>query len=176
MRYSQKSCRDEVIAGGISMTNTIALLSLEMVRNAYEQNKDEARKLLAKLDEDVSKIIFLASERRTPLIQKWLEAQGLDRHTLVHKEDIIKRKILAFFLKFTPSNWKEYFVRSLLESMDAGRYPPADTIIFTDSDRKTRLMVSSLNDRRIKVYPSLNDIFNPVLNAINNNQGIPPEQ
>ena len=144
----------------------IALLDLKMVRQLYDEGIEEEviAHIITTLRDKDTKIIFLSSEPRTLETQSWLAEKELDQYTIVHHEDMIKNKLFFFFLKRTPSNWKLYFVKNLLENMDKGEYPPAEKIIFADSDEETRLKVFDMNLPRVTVYKLLTDAVNePVL-------------
>ncbi len=139
------------------MKNRIAFLELATVRSAYERDEYQAMGWIKKLYYRGVQIVLLSSEQRATELQTWLAVKELDQYTCVYQEDLVKNRFFFFFLKRTPSNWKHYFLRSLTEDMEAGRYPGVDLILFTDRDEPTRQLVSALNDPRIIVCASLED-------------------
>lgn len=138
------------------MKKSLALFDLETVQNAYEQAGDQAERCIQKLDCEAT-IIFLCGQPRTRQALVWLEAKNLHHFTRVFREDLVKNRFFSFLLRFTPSNWKQYFLRSLLESIDAGKYPQARLLLFVDRDQDNRRAVSALNDPRILVCSSLEE-------------------
>lgn len=140
------------------MTNRLALLDLATVRQAYAENEQEAWGAIQKLYYRGAQIIFLTTEKRTPQTTQWLEEKELGDYKTVYRDETVKNKITFAIIKKLHSDWKHYFVRSLLESMDAGRFPDT-TIVFADKDEKTYELVfdTARTDPRVKAYRSIKD-------------------
>jgi len=141
--------------GETNMRYKMALLDLKMVRQAYEQNEYQATGAIKKLYNKGVTIVFLSNQRRSKQMDAWLKEKELDQYASVFQEDTAKNKFFSLFLKLVPVTWKQLFVRSLLESMNAGDTPNADRIFFADTNPKNRKAVTKLNDNRLIICDSL---------------------
>jgi hypothetical protein len=138
----------------------VAFLDLEMVRRAYA-SEQEAMGHIKKLHYRGVSIIFLSDEKRSPDGEQWLKDHELDGYTRVHKEDTLT-PLYSFTKRFLP-DWKQSFVRSFLEDMDAGKIRPVmETIFVAFSDEKVRDGIASLGDRRVVVCSSLEEVAGKV--------------
>lgn len=135
----------------------MALLDLPTVRDEYQQDAYKARGSIKKMHYRGATIVLLADEPRTPELFDWMEEKDLMQYKSAFREDLIKNRFFHFLLRLLPSNWKQYFIRSLLEDIDSGRSELFDTIVFVDSNESNRKAVSALNDTRVRVFPELKD-------------------
>lgn len=119
----------------------MALIDLELVRQSKEQNEEETFKYLYLLS-GRAEVFFLSSKASEQTqIQRWVEENRLDKHKTIHHEE----------------QTRESFVIGLIQRMDAGKSPPAEEVIFVDSDEQTRLDVFDRHALRITIYKSLKD-------------------
>jgi hypothetical protein len=138
----------------------IALLELEMVIRAYQQDEQRAIGCFKKLYDNSVALLFMSSEPRSE-VQQWLESKSLDNHNYAYKEDAIKWPYHIF--KSVLPDWKQSFVRSYLEETDKGNIEPKmDKVYVVFGDEKVRQGVEALNDRRVSVYQSLEDLVNEI--------------
>lgn len=144
------------------MRYKMALLDLKTVRQAYEQSEYQVPGTLKKFSNKGVNVVLLSSERRSKQTDAWLKAEELDQYNPIFQEDTVKNKFFSLLLTVSPINWKQFFVRSLLESMDAGEAPKADRIFFVDANAKNRKAVKKLKDERLVICDSLADMANKV--------------
>jgi|GEM_PF-2769398 hypothetical protein len=144
------------------MRNKMALLDLKTVRQAYEQNEYQATGALKKLYNKGVTVILLSPSRRSKRVEAWLKEKKLDQYNPVFPEDTIKYKFFAPLLRLIPVSWKQFFVRSLIDSMNAGEAPDADRVFFADTNPKSRKAVGKLKDKRLIVCDSLAATANKV--------------
>lgn len=139
------------------MKKPMALLDLPTVRDEYQQDAYKARESIKKMHYRGATIVLLADEPRTTELFDWMEEKDLMQYKSAFREDLIKNRFFYFLLRLLPSNWKQYFIRSLFEEIDSGRFENFDTIVFVDSNESNRKAVSALNDTRVRVFSELKD-------------------